>query len=401
MILFEVLFTLAFFFTNYVYPVLIYPSSSPYFSLFAYAFNENVVSKATALATLGFCSYAIFQFDSSIQTHTEDFNRLKFSIVSPLEIFLLLALLLIYLYQALPALEGGYSYSEGAGFFRILAIFLCFKRLYNHDIPHPFGRDIALWSIITIYVIVNLLVGNRGDPLYIAMAIFISYELFVKHISYRIFIPTIVVGIIVFFIVGKVRVSEGEASYSGTIQSRIMETEKRENDAAGVLMYGEELIINNRALFVLVDYTDKNGLNYGQTWQMYFYSIIPFLQSLVINSFDIQPDKFASAELTTFLEFGKDNPDAYGLGTNLIGDIYICFGVIGVIFFMAFLGYIVRITYLRSKSSTTCALIYVCLFTISVYYTRAALLEPMRLIIWSLILYKLTFNKQLTSTKPQ
>ena len=46
---FNLLFSLSFFFTNFVYPVYIYPID-PCYSLFRFPFNDNVITKCTALA---------------------------------------------------------------------------------------------------------------------------------------------------------------------------------------------------------------------------------------------------------------------------------------------------------------------------------------------------------------
>lgn len=395
-VLFEVLFTLAFFFVNYAYPVFIY-SNTPYFSLFLYGFNEDIISKATALATIGYCGYSLFQFEERSQLVSNKTHS-YISKVSSAEIFLLFFLLLIYVYQALPALIGGYSYSGGAGFFRILAIFLSFKRLYNHQVKHPLIRDIALWSIIAIYVIVNLLVGNRGDPLYVIMAIFVSYTLFVRAISTRLFVTSIFIGMAIFFVIGQARARYGDTSNNGTMIERISNVQ-RDDYAGGVLMYGKELIINNRSLYVLVDYADSKGFDYGQSWQLNVLSVVPFMQTIFVKLFNIQTEFAASVNLTTYLEFGNEDPEAFGLGTNLIGDIYVCFGMIGVVLFMAILGYVIKLSYRKSKLTAGAALVYVCLFVFAVYYPRAAYLEPVRLIVWSWIMFKISFKSYKISNR--
>ena len=392
MILFESLFSISFFLVNYAYPVFIFSSNTPYFSLFLYNFNEDVISKSTALATVGYCSYSLFQYEIHNVIKENMWYKDAFSKVSTFEILLLFVLFISYIYNALPALIGGYSYSEGAGFFRILSIFLCFKRIYNWNVYHPISRDIVLWGMIALYIIVNLMVGNRGDPLYVAMAIFISYTYYVRKLSNRFFVTVIAAGMAIFFIIGQARVRYGDTDNYGSMLSRVKDVQRDEYEG-GVLMYGKELIINNRSLYVLVDYADREGLNYGQSWQLNIYSIVPFLQSIMLKLTGISPELSASVNLTTYLEFGRGDPDAFGLGTNLIGDIYICFGGLGVVIFMALLGYVIRITYRKSCFSSCSALIFICFFVFSVYYPRASYLEPIRLIVWSYILYKITFKR--------
>ena len=55
---FELFFCLSFFFVNYVYPVFIYPIF-PNFAVFSYAFELNIVPKATAIAYLGYSCYLL------------------------------------------------------------------------------------------------------------------------------------------------------------------------------------------------------------------------------------------------------------------------------------------------------------------------------------------------------
>ena len=93
MILFETLFSISFFFTNYVYPLFLY-QYSPYFSLFKYNFNENIISKATALATIGFCSYAYFQYETKGNIYQKDFNKSAYSFNCALYFWLNLSVLI-------------------------------------------------------------------------------------------------------------------------------------------------------------------------------------------------------------------------------------------------------------------------------------------------------------------
>jgi hypothetical protein len=51
---FEFFFALSFFLVNFVYPVFYAPTERIYWSFFSFAFNDNYVTRATALAYFGY-----------------------------------------------------------------------------------------------------------------------------------------------------------------------------------------------------------------------------------------------------------------------------------------------------------------------------------------------------------
>ncbi|TNL49102.1 hypothetical protein EYB59_12585 [Acinetobacter bereziniae] len=55
---FEFLFMISFLMTNFIYPVFYY-LNNPAISLFAFSFNENVISKSTSLALMGYAFYIL------------------------------------------------------------------------------------------------------------------------------------------------------------------------------------------------------------------------------------------------------------------------------------------------------------------------------------------------------
>src|SRR5690606_33794325 len=60
---FSLLFTISFFFVNFAYPVLIYPIDRDYFPVFQrFYFNEDLISKTTALAYVGYTSFSLGVF---------------------------------------------------------------------------------------------------------------------------------------------------------------------------------------------------------------------------------------------------------------------------------------------------------------------------------------------------
>ncbi len=379
--LFEVLFTFSFLFINYVYPVAIY-QINPYFSLFSLGFDESVITRCTALATVGFVSYSLGQFKTSKGRSFVKKSRFQLKPISFRENVILVLLFFAFLIPNLQALQSGYSTSGAGGFFYIFSIFYIYTYFAFSRGKVSRFNELCFFVIIGIYILVNLLLGNRGEPLYVCVAILLCYHWYVKRIPLKYFFIYGFIGLAIFYFVGVVRISENQV---GTISRE----EKMEvlSEEGSVLDLANELIINNRALYVLVDYTDKKGYSYGKTWSMNIFSAIPFGQSFAKYVLEIPYKDFSTMQLNTYLSFGEDNPDAFGLGTNLIGDIYVSFGSIGVIVLMFFFGKFIKRTYENNlKGPSYSQILYIIFVILAVYFPRATLLSPVQTIAWTYVL---------------
>src|SRR5690606_7865909 len=94
---------------------------------------------------------------------------------------------------------------------------------------------------------------------------------------------------------------------------------------------------------------------------------------------------FATANFVTYLGFGNNPP--YGLGTNLIGGLYLSFGLIGVVVIMFLFGRFVAFVDSKSNTSFIYLFIYLVLLSYAISLPRTELLSPLRMIIWGSIIY--------------
>jgi len=345
------------------------------------------MSKATSLATVGFSAFSlgILQTRDSIRLNE---RLIQLKSIQKIDLIILTILLLWFIIGNISALLGGYSMNGGGGFFFIFSIFYIYKyfAFSIHNVSK--GKSIYIFMTLGIYILLNFIMGNRGEPLYLCVAVVFCYNRYVKKIPVSRFLMMAIVGLLIFYVVGKVRISSNQVGVHSQSE-KISSLEQEEN----VVRYANELIINNRALYVLVDYADSKDYTYGLTWSMNVFSMIPFGQSFALHFLGIPPEKFSSTYLTTYLEFKPGDENAFGLGTNLIGDIYLCFGVLGVIVFMYLLGRVIRhahnyALYQRSYWQ----ILYIILIMLAVYYPRATLFSPLQMIAWTYAL-TLIYNK--------
>ena len=381
LICFEFIFTIAFFFTNYVYPLFYYPVT-PYFSLFLLDFPEEFINKGCALATIGYISFALGSLSIASPRHVVSFDSVqhKFRVPSyyvPIAILLIL-LLIISLFPIL--LSGVYDGNWGEGaFFKVIAdifiFYLIFAKLtQGSPIKDIISKNKLLILFIICYVIEITLIGNRGLFIRIIFLILLLYTRLYGKLNSGILFLCIFVGMFLLYYVGAVR---GGGTYEGL-----------DNGMPIILEVGKDLTINNRSLYVLMDYYEQNGPNFGKTWLMNILSVLPFAQSFFVNLTGISLRDINSASLVTDLYYKGSSVDMIGLGTNLIGDVFICFGLFGVIFFLYSLGKLLSYVYSKGMNGDMLSLfIYAMLFMDCIILTRSTFLTSIRPILWGLALY--------------
>lgn len=378
---FELFFFIAFFYTNYVYPLIYYPVS-PYFSLFRIPFNELYITKGTALATvaISFFNLGIFEPQPVNLTHKIAFNVKKHLLIPRITIIILFLLFLPSLYS----IYQSHSYStefESSyvnAILKYLVLYSIFAFIYNHRynplksfLQKSFRIPIIIF--IFIYTILFLLIGSRTIPLNIVLFSLLLINVLIYKISKQKASLFIIIGSITLTAIGIDR--EGSGTVNGDITS--------------FWDLGADLTINNRSLYVLMEEADENGITYGSTMMMNALSAIPFAQSFYLNYTGQELSKISSANLVT--ELGTNNPHRFGLGTNLVGDVYVAFGLTGIIVLFWFLGFIIkRLCFGISRGKTLALLIYALLFMNSIYYTRSGYLTPVRDIVWILGIYWLS-----------
>lgn len=390
---FNLLFSISFFFTNFVYPVYIYPVD-PHYSLFSFSFNERVISKCTALAQVAYAAYACGYLWRNHMEQSLEHLDISFSVSSKqirvITIFVLIYFLLFIFSGGLDYFEDRYVRGEMSSnmaaqylmlffptiiiFFSSL-IFLCKKR----------KQRTYIYGLLTIIALILLSSGTRTFPLLIFSSLLIIYCIRNK-VSLSFVVPCIIMGILLMSFIGEVR-NEGILTSSQF---------NNESSEFGFLEHFSDLFINNRNLYVFYDFVDDNSYTYGLTMISGLLSPIPFAQTLFEELTEIPYYLLGSAGLSTFLTLG--DPPEFGLGTNIVGDVYLAFGFVGILICFFTLGRL--IIYARRRAlngSFIYMIVYLSLAADAIYMCRAAYLDALRMIVWALVLTYLIFvnNKQI------
>ncbi len=133
-------------------------------------------------------------------------------------------------------------------------------------------------------------------------------------------------------------------------------------------------------LYSLISYAEHNGYTYFST-QLGIFSFIPFAQSFIVNVFDVGLHNLTSADFNSYLTFGSVAGEL-GLGTNMVSDIYLSFGLIGVVVIFYLFGIYLQYCKSNSINSIYCFIAYSVMVSDSVFIVRGSVFEIVKLLIW-------------------
>lgn len=385
LVYFEFFFLIVFFFTNYSYPLIHY-IDNPYFSLFNLEFNEGYICRALALSTIGVCAFCIGVYNMTYDKKVSSSNSTtSLSLRKPgIIVYILFFLFLPYIVRLHSLNE--YSTEFESSYINVILLYLIYYYLLcifyasrNQSLLSFIKTCLSnpILYLIFIYILLLLGIGSRTIPLRIFLLCLFLFNIYIiKITNIQIGFITIL-GAIFLAIVGITR--DGASLDDSSIKT--------------IWDIGSDLTINNRSLYVLMEYGDQHGLTYGRTMLMGALSAIPFLQSIFLKITGMNVDSISSAGLVTSLHFDIGDPSRIGLGTNLIGDIYVSFGLIGVILLMYLFGkFLCKLNRGCQHGHMLSIIVYSMIFIDSVYLSRSSYLTCVRSITWVLAIYYI-YNK--------
>jgi len=381
LISFEFFFAFAFYFINFIYPVAYFPSN-PTFEVFDYTFNYGIINKSTALAYVAFSCYMAGLTFFKKEKEAMKIDAAMFSpsfFINLIVVFLTLAV--SYIISVGNAFFSGYdwyvdeeNYSPAVAFINmsasLFAMFIFFVK--------PTSRQFFYLIILLLFISVYLLSGSRNIPLTLLLILLLSYNEISRKIPSIFFLALMAVGIMLFYFISTIRtesVTQGlslEEFFANAAETSIFD-------------FATDLIINNRNLYVLVDFADTNGYTYGMTMLSSVLTLVPFAGTFVSDTFGIPLDFMYVAGFNTYLEFGFGS--TYGLGGNIVADIYLAFGFTGILIAFPLLGLFVSKVIGKYHQNIQYFVVYCTLVGSSVFMNRESFLLPLRPILYSLLLF--------------
>ncbi|WP_373747945.1 O-antigen polymerase [Kaistella sp.] len=388
---FDFFFIFSYGMVNFIYPVF-YKPYNPNYTIFEYPFNHNVISKSTAIAYLGFTFFVLGKSSYKTVANTvqnykrEELPDFKVNGLFVRSIFLVaIASLIGYIATGgLKEIQNVYSGSGGSlntvGLFsyfnnvfvicaNLLAIFVFLVR--------DKVTKMITFAFIIFCSLMMLTTGSRTLVLGLGLILFTSYGRFVKRISLPKMMIILLIGSLFMTFIQVSRTQQ----FSG---SRWVDDASRNLEIESPFDIFNDLVVNNRNLYVLVDFADKTGHVFFLSAISDLTSPIPGAFSYISDSVGLPLELITGGALPTFIEFGADSD--WGLGTNLVGETYVGYGFYGICIIMFLIGAAVKYSYRYSDKSIYSFVIYYLLVSHAVFFPRAFYLYQPRTLVWSILL---------------
>ena len=360
---FEFFFALSFFLVNFVYPVFYAPDPDRiYWSFFSFSFNDNYVTRATALAYFGYAWYMLGA-TRLLQLNREEPDKPTFTISMRQYIWFfgitMAAWLLFVITGGLAALQS--VYAEGSNL-RDVGIYSYFNNIFTIGCYlmaiFIFRLPKQKWwfylAVIVAFMLILLSTGSRQLAVSLALILIVSFSMYVYHLKWWQVVGLVAGGSIALFLVMTLRT---EGLDPGAWQAKLAHTKLEE-----FWDIYEDLIVNDVNLFRLFGWAQENDL----TW------------------FNLPPQMLHGGDLPSYLFLGADAE--WGTGTNMVGEAYRSFGAVGTAIAMFLIGLWVKESFYRAKDSVYWYLMSFLLVGHALIYPRAPLLFDPRLVTWSLLL---------------
>ena len=247
---------------------------------------------------------------------------------------------------------------------------------------------IVLLSIVVIWCLALLIIGDRNTFFIIAIVIVSGYYTFIKGITRKKIILFIFPALFLYQVVEVSRTSEErnlEAIWLAMTETNV------EDEGIDIGSFGITTI-GLRSTFKIIE--ENHDYFLGKFKFVSLTSVIPYSSRLFISNKDPYT---GSSNVIKEEMIGKNA--SWGTGTNIISDAYLDFGIIGVIFILYGFGYFggfVKNKLIKEPNNAKWIFIYLILIGYYSELSRYGFDFPLRSIVWTLLLFWLIGNKRKT-----
>lgn len=246
---------------------------------------------------------------------------------------------------------------------------------YNKRLSLTYKFNKTVITSIGIMGLLLLYIGNRTAASQLFLPLVGLYAMLFHNLKFRQTLLLMLIGIFGMWLIQQTRSSTDI------------------NLGSSPVVIISDLTIPARNTYVSIDYVDRYGYTYGKTMLLGIVGVIPLAPSFVSTIIPL----VGSAELLTdytYDHYGISVDNKIGLGTTIIADIYLSFGMLGIILFMYFLGCFIDKYSKRAEDLNYYAIVIIAgMLANSVFIARASYTHPVRMVVWSLVIANI--NKHL------
>lgn len=385
---FYTLFLFGFFVINYMHPVFIYPNDN-FLGAYQFPYNQNMICSGLALAQLGISCFMFGGICSKTDKYYKapNLSPLKNRCGYILNFALIVCLCLcFYVFVILRATSFTHLYPR---FIMLIVALLIYAFYTNYEHYSSFKKLILknkkIFLSFFLFFLSLIVIGSRGPIIFLSLSLVIIWYIYYCHIRTAYLILFLFSGLMFMTIITITRISSVNllnSSFYDVVKYGI-DFISSSDEVIWVLF--TDLIVNTRNLYDAMVYPTCFGYLLGASYIQNLFVIIPFggdyFTQLLLG--------VTAREVNTGYILTLWNSANYGLGTNMIGDLYMNFAEYGVVIGMLLLGVLSSICEKCKTINQT--FIYIALVANSFYLPRASIFTWLDL--WALLwLVRLFFS---------
>lgn len=354
-------------------------------------FQEQYINKGTALCTLLSLSYIMgySSYRAKIKSSIEVVSSYRAKRL--LKKMLYLFSIVIFIYY-IPKLGMSYASVANMKLESILSLVLCLFAVYlsylcwvnRALIMDTYGFLTVLKQPLLLLMLLFLLyviLGIRSSALQLLLMPICLYSIYVKNINYRRVLFLGIVGLIGFSVISFTRTAfEYDLKEVYSLSSGF--------SIQTLLVLFNDFITNTKNIYLGLEYVDRYDYLYGQSFLLCPFSFAPYLPTLIAKFiFHKTPAEMSTQWiLTDFAEIRYLGDQDSLIGTQCYIDLYMNMGLFLSIVILICLGRLVKYIHAHRNHNLYFSSIYVILFSYSVFMGRGSIADPLRLIIWVVVL---------------
>lgn len=375
------IFLFSYFCVNFVHVLFVYPDDSLFPTMASIPYSTTDISYCIGIAQIGMFSYmaGVTSVKQIRQQFIVQAGNVRIPSIANYICLIISCMILLYV---LNNKTSTHLYPRLMVFILALhsAVFFIKIRFCNTLYDIYKNNKILIISYV-IFILSQLYIGSRGEVL---MAILFTTGIInreIKKINIVVILNGIVIGLIFMTIIMLTRM--GAVNFKTGSIGDVLATgwELILESGNVVLLSLSDLIINSRNLYDGIHYAQTHTLLYGLSYIPCIFVFIPFGANIIMPMiWGVTPTDVNTAKILS----GYVGAD-FGIGTNILGDIYMNFSFIGIIVIMFSLGLFVEKT--RQSKNTYMQIAYYSILANSIFLTRACCVSWTDLCAFIIIFY--------------
>lgn len=394
---FNTLFFLSFFLTSFAYPLFVHGTPAELLGNVEKQINFNYLSKCSALCLIASSIYS-YGYLKAINTGKCKgfFNRYArfedpFPGMSVLKLLYLVIFFLLFITVFNAIISGQQVYIEGGELFSSLfetifpVMLLCNSCQKKPDNLLSFVKlNARILASGIIMMLLFMKVGDRGLIITCGIEIVAVYILCVKRLRPLEVFSMVILGAIFMFVIRQTRISDSYSSVTSSLSSFFSASAAVISSGGveyGLWYYLSDLTNISWELCLGYEYSLNNELFHPiEEIILNIVSPVPLLPSFVSNVFFGRPtmDYNTGMALNSYMSaYGDGN-----FGNHCVIDVFMMWGLIGVLIIFFYFGYFVAKCYNNSFDKVLWTSIYILLISNAVYVPRNMVLSLIRPVVY-------------------